>query len=325
MSPNACRLGSAASRKPGEKTAAKPSATGARPRAPRGPPAITAPAGAATGPPATYWLVARVWCRCGVELKRRPPYPPQGNRAVTGRPQWKSRYARRRPPLRARRRRRERRARRHHEARAPRGRTRSPAKRAAALDFDKLDRDTGTPRHCRGRGALAGGVERPGLQPAGVGAGRRRRVAGCGFSSTPTGSTTMMEAPGTGCRQLRERLYLADPADELQLFSSAVSIWEMRLKFHARHRDGARKSRFDPKDVLAALEGLSVPVLAMTPAHAAQPLETPLPLPRPVRRTAARPGAGGRPQTADPRPPPHRPSARGLAGCGGITKRRPLT
>ena len=72
-----------------------------------------------------------------------------------------------------------------------------------------------------------------------------------------------------------ERLYLADPAAEIHV--SAVSIWEMRLKFHARHRDGARKSRFDPKDVLAALEDLSVPVLALTPAHAAQPLETPLP------------------------------------------------
>ena len=72
-----------------------------------------------------------------------------------------------------------------------------------------------------------------------------------------------------------ERLYLADPAVELHV--SAVSIWEMRLKFHARHRDGARKSRFDPEDVLSVLEDLSVPVLAMTPAHAARPLETPLP------------------------------------------------
>ena len=72
-----------------------------------------------------------------------------------------------------------------------------------------------------------------------------------------------------------ERLYLADPA--VEIYVSAVSIWELRLKFHARHRDGARKSRFDPNDVLAALEGLAIPVLAMTPAHAARPLETPLP------------------------------------------------
>jgi len=72
-----------------------------------------------------------------------------------------------------------------------------------------------------------------------------------------------------------ERLYLADPAAEIHV--SAVSIWEMRLKFHARPRDGARKSRFDPNDVLAALEDMAIPVLSMTPAHAAQPLEVPLP------------------------------------------------
>ena len=82
-----------------------------------------------------------------------------------------------------------------------------------------------------------------------------------------------MEAPGK-LLAIEQRL-LADR--NTQLFSSAVSIWEMRLKFHARHRDGARKSRFDPNDVLAALEDLAIPVLAMTPAHAARPLEVPLP------------------------------------------------
>lgn len=82
-----------------------------------------------------------------------------------------------------------------------------------------------------------------------------------------------MEAPGK-LPAIEQRL-LADP--NTQLFSSAVSIWEMRLKFHARHRDGARKGRFDPNDLLAALEDLAIPVLAMTPAHAALPLETPLP------------------------------------------------
>ncbi len=82
-----------------------------------------------------------------------------------------------------------------------------------------------------------------------------------------------MEAPGK--LPATARRLLADR--NTQLFSSAVSVWEMRLKLHTRHRDGARKSRFDPKDVLAALEDLDIPVLAMTPAHAARPLETPLP------------------------------------------------
>ena len=82
-----------------------------------------------------------------------------------------------------------------------------------------------------------------------------------------------MEAPGK--LPATEQRFLADR--RTQLFSSAVSIWEMRLKLHARHRSGARKSRFDPNDVLAALEALAIPVLAMTPAHAARSLEVPLP------------------------------------------------
>ena len=39
-----------------------------------------------------------------------------------------------------------------------------------------------------------------------------------------------------------------------RIYVSAVSIWEMRLKFQARHGSGLRKSRFDPEDVVAALE-----------------------------------------------------------------------
>ena len=64
--------------------------------------------------------------------------------------------------------------------------------------------------------------------------------------------------------------------DETQLYVSAVSIWEMRLKFNARHPSGARKSPFDPNDVIAALEGQEVTFLPMTMAHAAKALEPPL-------------------------------------------------
>ena len=64
--------------------------------------------------------------------------------------------------------------------------------------------------------------------------------------------------------------------DETQLFVSAVSIWEMRLKFNARHPSGARKSPFDPNDVIASLEGQDVTFLPMTMAHAAKALEPPL-------------------------------------------------
>ena len=62
-----------------------------------------------------------------------------------------------------------------------------------------------------------------------------------------------------------------------RLYVSAVSIWEMRLKYHARHGSGDRKSRFDPEDVVAALEQHNVTFLPMTPAHAAGKLEVSIP------------------------------------------------
>ena len=64
--------------------------------------------------------------------------------------------------------------------------------------------------------------------------------------------------------------------EEMQLYVSAVSIWEMRLKFNARHPSGDRKSPFDPGDVIATLEGQDVTFLPMTMAHAATALDPPL-------------------------------------------------
>lgn len=34
--------------------------------------------------------------------------------------------------------------------------------------------------------------------------------------------------------------------NNVQVHASAVSIWEMRLKYQARHASGQRKSSFDP-------------------------------------------------------------------------------
>ena len=65
-------------------------------------------------------------------------------------------------------------------------------------------------------------------------------------------------------------------APESELFVSAVSIWEMRLKHNARHRSGQRKSRFSPEDVIDALEEQAVTFLPMTMLHAARQLMTPL-------------------------------------------------
>ena len=71
-----------------------------------------------------------------------------------------------------------------------------------------------------------------------------------------------------------ERRFLDE--HEAQLFVSAVSIWEMRLKYHARHTSGERKSPFDPKEVVVALEKQEAFFLPLTTGHAARELETPL-------------------------------------------------
>ena len=63
---------------------------------------------------------------------------------------------------------------------------------------------------------------------------------------------------------------------EAQLHVSAVSIWEMRLKYHARHVSGERKSPFDPNEVVVALERQEAAFLPLTTGHAARELDTPL-------------------------------------------------
>ncbi len=57
---------------------------------------------------------------------------------------------------------------------------------------------------------------------------------------------------------------------------SAVSIWEMRLKYQARDRLGRRKSPFDPREVVAALTRLNVVLLPLTMRHAAERLRVPI-------------------------------------------------
>ena len=63
---------------------------------------------------------------------------------------------------------------------------------------------------------------------------------------------------------------------ETRLYVSAVSVWEMRLKYRALHPSGERKSPYDPNDVVAALERQGVTFLTMTARHAASDLETPI-------------------------------------------------
>ena len=82
----------------------------------------------------------------------------------------------------------------------------------------------------------------------------------------------LMEAPGM--LSPAERLFLG--RQDTQPYVSAVSIWEMRLKFRARHVSGKRKSPFDPFEVLAVLEGQNVILLPMTASHAARSLKAPI-------------------------------------------------
>lgn len=80
----------------------------------------------------------------------------------------------------------------------------------------------------------------------------------------------LMDRPGSFLES--EYPILVSPRTEI--FVSAVSIWEMRLKYGVRHRSGARKSRFSPEDVVDVLEDQEVTFLPMTIRHAARALRT---------------------------------------------------
>ena len=71
-----------------------------------------------------------------------------------------------------------------------------------------------------------------------------------------------------------ERQYLAERKASVHV--SAVSIWEARIKYRARHRSGARKSPFDPQSIFATLKREGVALLPLAPAHAARALDVPL-------------------------------------------------
>jgi PIN domain nuclease of toxin-antitoxin system len=57
---------------------------------------------------------------------------------------------------------------------------------------------------------------------------------------------------------------------------SAVSIWEMRLKWHTLHRSGERKGPADPAQVTHILAGQNIDFLPLTETHAATPLSQPI-------------------------------------------------
>ncbi len=60
------------------------------------------------------------------------------------------------------------------------------------------------------------------------------------------------------------------------LIVSAVSIWELRLKWHSFHRSGARKGPGDPMPVLGALTRMGVSIIPLDAQTAAAPLLVPI-------------------------------------------------
>lgn len=73
----------------------------------------------------------------------------------------------------------------------------------------------------------------------------------------------------------REREFLTAPGDRLLV--SAISIWEVRLKWTLLHRSGDRKGPASPQQVIEALASEPIEYLNLTPEHAATELAVALP------------------------------------------------
>lgn len=65
-------------------------------------------------------------------------------------------------------------------------------------------------------------------------------------------------------------------ATQAQFIVSAVSIWEMRIKWDARYASGERKGPIDPALLLRVLRAGGLAILPLDPHHAATPLAAPL-------------------------------------------------
>lgn len=66
-------------------------------------------------------------------------------------------------------------------------------------------------------------------------------------------------------------------SEENQIIASAVSIWEIRLKWAAFYASGQRKGVIDPIDALAVINLAGMSLLFLDPETAATPLLAPMP------------------------------------------------
>ncbi|MGJ3231025.1 MAG: type II toxin-antitoxin system VapC family toxin [Oceanicaulis sp.] len=60
------------------------------------------------------------------------------------------------------------------------------------------------------------------------------------------------------------------------LTASVLSLWEIKLKWNARHRSGERKGPAEPEAVRAVLEQLGVPLLPLFALPVCKQLDPPL-------------------------------------------------
>ena len=82
----------------------------------------------------------------------------------------------------------------------------------------------------------------------------------------------MMESVGSMSRSDRRFLGLRS----VEVWVSAVSLWEMHLKYNAVRTSGQRKNPFSPAHVLSVLDGQDISYLPMTVNHAVRTLDIPL-------------------------------------------------
>ncbi len=71
-----------------------------------------------------------------------------------------------------------------------------------------------------------------------------------------------------------ERNHMA--ATDRPLVLSAVSVWELRLKWHSFHVSGERKGPLEPAAVVAFAQAMDWELFPLTAAHAAAGLDQPL-------------------------------------------------
>ena len=101
-----------------------------------------------------------------------------------------------------------------------------------------------------------------------------RQKLHCIFNEIRGGEQLLAIAGSPGQLSGTERDFLAAYPDRFVV--SAVSIWEMRLKWDALHASGDRKGPLDPAQAMRILGGQNIDFLPLSAAHAATRLREPL-------------------------------------------------